>query len=102
LIVGIEVWKKVVEEINRNRADPSHSIRNHLPEDYYLGFGCPTVKKYIEQLPNARKCKFYRSQNDLIIRIPRAVVTEVLGNIIRLLFSFKRHVQFFEHNSHFL
>jgi hypothetical protein len=73
-----EVWKKVVEEINRNRADPSHSIRNHLPEDYYLGFGCPTVKKYIEQLPNARKCKFYRSQNDLIIRIPRAVVTEVL------------------------
>lgn len=53
-------------------------IRNNLRSEYFFGLGSPTVTKMIEKLPNARLCRAYNFQYDMIIRIPRTILHSVL------------------------
>lgn len=74
LLSNIELYKKMdVEPLSRLLL-----IRNNLRSEYFFGLGSPTVIKMIEKLPNARLCRAYNFQYDMIIRIPRTILHSVL------------------------
>jgi hypothetical protein len=74
LLSNIELYKKMdVEPLSRLLL-----IRNNLRSEYFFGLGSPTVTKMIEKLPNARLCRAYNFQYDMIIRIPRTILHSVL------------------------
>jgi hypothetical protein len=82
-----DAWRAVVDKVNLFRQSlqptPINPVRACLAGDIYFGFGCPTVMKYVERLPNlslltGAPVEPYLPQHALTLRFSSLMIRSVV------------------------
>lgn len=79
-----EAWDEVIRRVNECQSILNIKMRSKLGNigsDYLFGFGCSSIMKNIERLPNARSQKNFKFKYDMKIRIPLSLWRAALYNL---------------------
>lgn len=75
-----DVWAKVVKKVNAmiSIEHTTSLIKRNIGSEYFLGYGSVSIHKKIEKMPNVKFLHRYKSQFDMMIRIPASLIRGVL------------------------